>query len=83
VAGLAGDRGGRMLDLPPYRPDLNPIETAFAKLKGLLRSAAERTVDGLWTAIGGLLERFTRRECRNYFRRCGYRKIATRSGRAR
>ena len=73
--------GCRLLYLPPYSPDLNPIETAFAKLKGLLRSVAERTVDGLWSAIGRLLDRFSPRECRNYFRHCGYRKTATRSRR--
>jgi transposase len=61
-----------LLYLPPYSPDLNPIENAFAKLKGLLRRAAERTVEGLWTAIGRLLDRFEPAECRNYFRRCGY-----------
>jgi transposase len=62
----------RLLYLPPYSPDFNPIENAFAKLKGLLRRAAERTVEGLWTAIGRLLERFDPAECRNYFRHCGY-----------
>jgi transposase len=71
--------GCRLLFLPPYSPDLNPIENAFSKLKRLLRSAAERTVDGLWSAIGGLLDRFTPRECRNYFRHCGYARAATRS----
>jgi transposase len=71
--------GCRLLFLPPYSPDLNPIEQAFSKLKGLLRQAAERTVDGLWAAIGRLLDRFTRRECRNYFRHCGYSPPATRS----
>jgi transposase len=71
--------GCRVLFLPPYSPDLNPIENAFGKLKGLLRSAAERTVDGLWSAIGRLLDRFSPRECRNYFRHCGYRRSATRS----
>jgi transposase len=74
--------GCRLLYLPPYSPDLNPIENAFSKLKGLLRSAAERTVDGLWSAIGRLLDRFSPRECRNYFRHCGYRRHATRSRRA-
>jgi transposase len=64
--------GCRLLYLPPYSPDLNPIENAFARLKALLRQAAERTVDRLWAAIGRLLDRFTRRECRNYFRHCGY-----------
>jgi transposase len=71
--------GCRLLFLPPYSPDLNPIECAFAKLKGLLRAAAERTVDGLWSAIGRLLDGFARSECRNYFRHCGYARIATRS----
>jgi transposase len=71
--------GCRLLFLPPYSPDLNPIENAFSKLKRLLRRAAERTVDGLWSAIGRLLDGFTRRECRNYFRHCGYSRTATRS----
>jgi transposase len=71
--------GCRLLFLPPYSPDLNPIENAFSKLKGLLRKAAERTVDGLWSAIGRLLDCFTRRECRSYFRHCGYSRNATRS----
>jgi transposase len=62
----------RLLYLPPYSPDLNPIENAFSKLKGLLRRAAERTVEGLWTAIGRLLDRFDPSECRNFFRHCGY-----------
>jgi transposase len=48
--------GASLLYLPPYSPDFNPIENAFAKLKALLRKAAERTVDGLWTAIGRLLD---------------------------
>jgi transposase len=71
--------GCRLLFLPPYSPDLNPIENAFSKLKRLLRSAAERTVEGLWAAIGRLLDRFPRRECRAYFRHCGYTRAATRS----
>lgn len=71
--------GCRLLFLPPYSPDLNPIENAFSKLKRLLRTAAERTVDGLWAAVGRLLGRFTRSECRNYFRHCGYSRAATRS----
>jgi transposase len=61
-----------VLYLPPYSPDLNPIENAFAKLKQLVRTAAERTVEGLWDAIGHLIDQFSRRECRNYFRHCGY-----------
>jgi transposase len=64
--------GGRVLYLPPYSPDLNPIENAFSKLKRLLRAAAERTVEGLWRTIGRLIDRFAPGECRNYFRHCGY-----------
>jgi transposase len=58
--------------LPPYSPDLNPIELAFSKLKRLLRSAAERSVDALWSAIGCLLQQFSPDECANYLRHCGY-----------
>jgi transposase len=65
--------GATLLFLPPYSPDLNPIENAFAKFKWLLKSSAQRTVDALWAACGQLLERFTETECRNYIRHCGYR----------
>ncbi len=65
-------RGARLLYLPPYSPDLNPIELAFSKLKRLLRSAAARTVSALWDTIGSLLDRFTAAECTAYFRHCGY-----------
>jgi transposase len=58
--------------LPPYSPDMNPIEMAFAKLKTLLRQAPERTIDGLWRRIGALLDHFTPSECSNYFRAAGY-----------
>ena len=64
--------GASLLYLPPYSPDFNPIENAFAKLKALLRKAAERTVEGLWTAIGCLIETFTPAECANYFAAAGY-----------
>ena len=64
--------GATLRYLPPYSPDLNPIELAFAKLKALLRKAAERSVDGLWTAIGRILDVFTPRECANYFAAAGY-----------
>jgi transposase len=64
--------GARLVYLPPYSPDFNPIENAFAKLKALLRKAAERTVNGLWDAIGRLLEAFTPAECANYFAAAGY-----------
>ena len=61
-----------MLYLPPYSPDLNPIELAFSKLKHLLRDAAERTVEELWQTIGRLLKRFSPEECGNYIRHCGF-----------
>jgi transposase len=64
--------GGTLLFLPPYSPDLNPIELAFAKLKALLRSAAERTVEGLWAFLGAALDAFAPEECSHYFRHCGY-----------
>ena len=64
--------GASLLYLPPYSPDFNPIENAFAKLKALLRKAAERTVEGLWTAIGYLIDLFTPQECINYFTAAGY-----------
>jgi len=64
--------GASLIHLPPYSPDFNPIENAFAKLKAMLRKAVERTVDGLWAAIGRLLDLFTPAECRNYFAAAGY-----------
>ena len=64
--------GADLLYLPPYSPDFNPIENAFAKLKAFLRKAAERTVEGLWTAIGELIDLFTTEECRNFFAAAGY-----------
>jgi transposase len=64
--------GARLLFLPPYSPDFNPIEKAFSKLKALLRKAAERTVEGLWTAIGRFLDAFTPQECANFFAAAGY-----------
>ena len=72
VRRLIEARGARLLFLPPYSPDLNPIELAFAKLKALLRKAGERSVDELWTRIGELLDAFTPEECRNYFNHAGY-----------
>ncbi len=65
-------RGASLLHLPPYSPDLNPIEMAFAKLKALLRSEAARTVEALWAAVGRLLDRFTPAECARYLAHCGY-----------
>jgi len=64
--------GAKLLYLPPYSPDFNPIEQLFAKLKALLRKAAERSVDGLWNRIARLLDAFTPDECCHYFRNAGY-----------
>ena len=64
--------GGSLLYLPPYSPDLNPIEQAFAKLKALLRKAACRTRDELWDTIGALLDAFSTAECQNYLTNSGY-----------
>lgn len=64
--------GARMLFLPPYSPDFNPIEKAFSKLKALLRKAAERTVTGLWDSIGKLIDLVEPQETRNFFTSCGY-----------
>jgi transposase len=65
--------GAELRYLPPYSPDLNPIELAFSKLKKLLRDGAERTVETLWNLCGRVLDQFSAEECRNYFRHCGYR----------
>ncbi len=64
--------GASLRLLPPYSPDLNPIENAFAKLKALLRKAAARTIPDLWGAIRDALLRFTAGECANYFAAAGY-----------
>jgi transposase len=63
--------GAKLFFLPPYSPDLNPIEQAFAKLKTLLRKAAERTVETTWQRIGALLPCFSPQECANYFANAG------------
>jgi transposase len=64
--------GATLTFLPPYSPDFNPIENAFAKLKALLRKAAERTVAALWNTVGGLIDEFTPAECANSYRAAGY-----------
>lgn len=64
--------GARLFFLPPYSPDLNPIEQVFAKLKQLMRAAAERTVEATWKAAGKILQRFPPDECRNYLVNAGY-----------
>ena len=65
-------RGASLVYLPPYSPDLNPIEQAFAKLKSLLRKIAARTVAALWDALGDVLDRFAPQECINYLVNAGY-----------
>lgn len=64
--------GARLLFLPPYSPDFNPIENAFAKLKAALRKIAARTVEGLSDAIARIITTFAPHECRNYFTAAGY-----------
>jgi len=64
--------GAKLFFLPAYPPDLNPIEQVFAKLKHLLRKAAERSKEAVWRRIGTLLECFTPQECKNYLRNSGY-----------
>ena len=65
--------------LPAYSPDRNPIGNAFSKLKRRLRTAAERTVEGLWSCLGRLVDEFRPDECRNDFRHCGYAATPPRS----
>jgi transposase len=62
----------RLLFIPPYSPDLNPIEMAFSKVKALLRAKAIRTAEALWKALGNLCDSFSPQECANYFRHDGY-----------
>jgi transposase len=68
--------GAQLLYLPPYSPDYNPIEQVFAKLKTLLRKAAARTVEELWSAIGKLLAQFAPDEYVQYIRHAGYGRSA-------
>ena len=70
--------GATLWYLPPYSPDLNPIELCFAKLKAIVRAARCRRIETLWPLLGECLQRFSSDECRNYFRHRGYSR-ATRS----
>jgi transposase len=67
--------GASLLYMPPYSPDLNPIEQLFSKLKALLRKAGARTKEALWATIGELLDAFEPNECQNYIRNCGYEPV--------
>jgi transposase len=64
--------GAELRFLPPYSPDFNPIENAFAKLKAMLRKAAQRSIDGLWRAVADIIDEITPTESRNYFAAAGY-----------
>lgn len=66
------ERGAWFLFLPPYSPDLNPIEMAFSKLKAHLRRIGARTIDDLWSAVGSICDLYTPDECQNFFRAAGY-----------
>lgn len=72
AADAMADRGAWPLFLPPYSPDLNPIEMAFSKLKAHLRKGAHRTIDALWRAIGDICQLYEPEECQNYFKAAGY-----------
>jgi transposase len=72
AAAILKDIGAWFLFLPPYSPDLNPIEMAFAKLKTLIRKAAARTYDQLWKAVGQVCDLFKEEECYNFFKAAGY-----------
>ena len=72
AAAILRERGAWFLFLPPYSPDLNPIEMAFAKLKAHLRRIGARTLDVLWRAIGEICDLFDPDECWNYFKAAGY-----------
>jgi transposase len=72
VADVIAAQGAQLVYLPPYSPDLNPIEQAFAKFKAVLRRAAERTREGLWQALGRTLDLYKPQECRKFFNNAGY-----------
>ena len=65
-------KGAHMFFLPPYSPDLNPIEQVFAKLKHLMRAAETRHVEATWRKVGELLDTFSNEECANYIKNSGY-----------
>jgi transposase len=77
VRELIEGAGCSLVYLPPYSPDLNPIEQAFSKLKAILRKAEERTVEGLWRALFDALAAFSPQECANYLAHCGYLATST------
>jgi transposase len=74
---LINAAGARLWYLPPYSPDLNPIEQAFAKIKHWMRTAQKRTIDDTWRHIGALVAAIQPRECNNYFANAGYASVKT------
>ena len=72
VRDMIKDKGAEILYLPPYSPDLNPIEQVFSKIKTFLRKATERSFDALWAARGRIIETIQPQECRNYFTNSSY-----------
>lgn len=72
VQALLKAQGNALIFLPPYSPDLNPIEMAFSKLKTLLRKGAARTYEALWKLVGSVCDLFPPKECQNYFKAAGY-----------
>jgi transposase len=72
AAAILKERGAWFLFLPPYSPDLNPIEMAFAKLKAHLRKAQARTIEALWQTVGSICELYSPDECWNYLQHAGY-----------
>ena len=72
---LIRNAGAHLLSLPPYSPNLNPIEMVFSKLKTLFRKADERSIDAAWRRVGTLIDAFTPDECQNYLRHAGYASI--------
>lgn len=75
VRAMVRKAGARLLFLPPYSPDLNPIEQVFAKLKNFLRNASERTVPAVWKRVGAILPAFSAQECANYLKNAGYASV--------
>jgi len=75
---LIEERSCELLYLPPYSPDLNPIEEAFSKIKGILRKAEARSREALVEAMGRALDAVTSRDARGFFEHCGYRSMVNR-----
>ena len=75
IAQAIRDAGARLWFLPPYSPDLNPIEQTFAKIKHWMRMANKRTIEDVWRYVGRLIETITPKECANYFENAGYASV--------